>query len=80
MSQREAIEAAASDVTPEQQRAYESARQARSIVSATRETNRLKRARSGRDRDAAASLRDRTATARDQRTIERNADASDAAG
>jgi len=59
------------EVTPGDQRAYDELKNARAVVSAAREENRMKRARTGRDRDAAAGQRDRTATARDMRGVER---------
>ena len=53
------------EVTSADQQAYEAARNARAIISAARHENRAKRARTTRDREAAAGQRDRTAAARD---------------
>jgi len=55
------------DVTSADQQAYEAARNDGAIISAARHENRAKRARTTRDREAAAGPRDRTAAARDER-------------
>jgi hypothetical protein len=60
-------------VTDAAQRAYDASKYARKIISGARQANRLKRARTGRDRVAAAGQRDRTAAERDERGLERDA-------
>ena len=60
------------EVTPAAQRAYDASKHARNTISAARQENRMKRARTGRDRVAAAGQRDRTAAERDVRGIERD--------
>ena len=60
------------EVTPAAQRAYDASKHARKTISAARQENRMKRARTGRDRVAAAGQRDRTAAERDERGIERD--------
>jgi hypothetical protein len=59
------------EVSPAAERAYDASKYARATVSAARKENRVKRARTGRDRDAAAGQRDQTATERDERGQER---------
>ena len=54
------------EVTPADQEAYETATHARVIASTARDDNRVKRARTSRDRDASAGQRDRTGAARDR--------------
>ena len=63
------------EVSPAAQRAYDASKHARATVSAARKENRVRRARTGRDRVAAAGQRDRTATERDARGVERATDA-----
>jgi hypothetical protein len=64
--------AAVVDPTPADVVAYQESRSAREAVASERQLNRLERARAGRDRDAAASLRDRTADERDERGLARD--------
>lgn len=64
--------AAAIDPTDADEKEYEASKRARALVSLTRLENRIKRARTGRDRDAAAGQRDRTADERDERGLNRD--------
>jgi hypothetical protein len=68
------------EVSPPVQRAYDASKHARKVISAAREDNRSKRARTKRDRVAATGQRDRTGAERDERGIDRDggADTSEA--
>jgi hypothetical protein len=66
--------AALPDPTDADVKDYEKSKRARAMVSLVRMENRIKRLRSGRDRDAAAGQRDRTADERDERGLARDKD------